>query len=97
MKRCIAIAALSGLAGLAFATPSGNRTTIYTYHGEGSRPNIQAGGVAAIRGGLTACQITFEVDSGGTIVKAAWTTEGSQDRERSRRTCWREFKSNKAK
>jgi len=41
------------------------------------------------------CDVTFEIRS-GVIIDASWSTEGSPDRAKARRTCWREFRRNEA-
>jgi hypothetical protein len=46
-----------------------------------------------MRTGLDACAVSFGIDSG---VEVSWTTEFTPDREKSRRTCWREFRRNTA-
>jgi len=44
------------------------------------------------RGG---CDVTFEIRR-GVVADVSWSTEGSPDREAARRTCWHEFRRNKA-
>lgn len=39
------------------------------------------------------CDVSFEI-RGAVITDASWTTEGSPDRAKARRTCWREFRRN---
>lgn len=41
------------------------------------------------------CDVTFEI-RGGVVIDASWSTEGSPDRAKARRTCWREFRRNEA-
>lgn len=44
---------------------------------------------------LGGCDVTFEINS-GIVVDASWSTEGSPERDKARRTCWREFRRNEA-
>lgn len=65
----------------------------HTHVADSSGGALRARGFQAMRTGLDACAVSFGIDSG---VEVSWTTEFTPDREKSRRTCWREFRRNTA-
>ena len=65
---------------------------VYTYYGESRGSTIHTGQLG-LSTGSGACAVSFELES-GVIIAASWTTEGTRDRDKSRRTCWREFRRN---
>ena len=69
--------------------------TIFTYGARSRNTNVRVGVFGGVQGGGGNCTVTFEIND-AVVVAASWSTEGTTDREKSRRACWREFRRNKA-